>query len=132
MTIHLINPSNHCFGVGAISPRWLYVIAMATPERYGTPTITDETLAPVDDEQLRPGDIVGIGVHTGNALRGYAIGAAARRRGATVVFGGVHASLFPEEAFDLGGAHAVVKGDGELIWQEVLAEIESRDDQTNL
>ena len=37
----------------------------------------------------------------------------ARRAGASVIFGGIHATLYPDEARDLGGAHAVVKGDGE-------------------
>ena len=67
-----------------------------------------------------PGDVVGIGIHTGNALRGYEIGRLARERGATVVFGGIHATLYPEEAHELGGAHAVVKGDGDVAWPQVL------------
>src|SRR5262249_11795008 len=63
---------------------------------------------------------IGIGIHTGNALRGYEVGRAARERGAYVVFGGIHATLYPDEAHDLGGAHAVVKGDGDAIWERVL------------
>jgi hypothetical protein len=49
---------------------------------------------------VQPGDIVGVGIHTGNALRGYEIGTLARQRGATVVFGGIHATLH-----HLGAAH---------------------------
>ena len=49
-------------------------------------------------ETVQPGDVVGIGIHTGNALRGYEIGTLARARGATVVFGGIHATLYPDEA----------------------------------
>jgi radical SAM superfamily enzyme YgiQ (UPF0313 family) len=44
----------------------------------------------------------------------------ARERGAYVVFGGIHATLYPGEAAELGGAHCVVKGDGDQIWAEVL------------
>ena len=80
------------------------------------PRITDETLEQFDLDQVEAGDVVGIGIHTGNALRGYAIGTEARARGATVVFGGIHATLYPEEAHELGGAHAVVRGDGDVIW----------------
>ena len=29
------------------------------------------------------------------------------------MFGGIHATLYPDEAHELGGAHAVVKGDGD-------------------
>ena len=31
MRVHLINPSHLAFGVGVITPRWLYVLAAATP-----------------------------------------------------------------------------------------------------
>ena len=110
MQVHLINPSHLAFGVGVITPRWLYVLAAATPRTFGDPLITDETLEVLDPASIRQGDIVGIGIHTGNALRGYEVGRIARERGAWVVFGGIHATLYPEEPHSLGGAHAVVKG----------------------
>jgi tRNA A37 methylthiotransferase MiaB len=120
MRVHLINPSHVSFGIGVITPRWLYVLASATDESYGPPILTDETLEPVELSTIRPGDVVGIGIHTGNALRGYEVGTAARMAGAYVIFGGIHATLYPEEALNLGGAHAVVTGDGEHIWSTVL------------
>jgi len=120
MKIHLINPSDVSFGIGVITPRWLYVLAEATPRSFGDPVIVDETLETLVPETIAPGDIVGIGIHTGNALRGYQIGNLARARGARVMFGGIHATLFPEEASKLGGADAVVKGDGDLIWGRAL------------
>jgi radical SAM superfamily enzyme YgiQ (UPF0313 family) len=122
MTVHLVNPSHLSFGVGVITPRWLFVLAGATPASHGDPRITDETLEPFDLETVGRGDVVGIGIHTGNALRGYEIGTAVRARGAVVVYGGIHATLYPEEAHSLGGAHAVVKGDGDQIWPIVLAD----------
>lgn len=118
--VHLVNPSDLSFGVAVITPRWLYVLAAATGNRWGDPSIVDETLATMDFDVIRAGDVVGIGIHTGNALRGYAIGRAARERGAWVVFGGIHATLFPEEAREQGGAHVVVRGDGDLVWQTVV------------
>jgi len=120
MTVHLVNPSHLSFGVGVITPRWLFVLAAATPQVYGLPQITDETLEALDINSIAAGDVVGIGIHTGNALRGYEIGTQARARGATVVFGGIHATLYPEEARELGAAHAVVRGDGDVIWPVVL------------
>ena len=120
MTIHLINPSHLSFGVGVITPRWLFVLGAATPSAYGRPRIVDETLEPLDPETVRAGDVVGIGIHTGNALRGYEIGTAVRARGATVIFGGIHATLYPDEAHELGGAHAVVRGDGDVVWPQVI------------
>lgn len=44
MSVHLVNPSHLSFGVGVITPRWLFVLAGATPMSYGQPCITDETL----------------------------------------------------------------------------------------
>lgn len=122
MRVHLINPSEVSFGTAVITPRWLYVLAAATPVSFGDPCLVDETLAAFDPTQIHPGDIVGIGIHTANALRGYKIGKTARARGAYVVFGGIHATLYPDEAHELGGAHAVVKGDGDVAWSRVLAD----------
>ena len=121
-SVHLVNPSHVSFGIGVITPRWLYVLAGATPDSFGTPILTDETLEPLEATAIQPGDIVGIGIHSGNALRGYEVGVMARRAGASVIFGGIHATLYPEEARDLGGAHAVVKGDGERAWPAALAD----------
>ena len=120
MQIHIVNPSHVSFGIGVITPRWLYVIAAATPQEYGDPQITDETLQPLPLESVKAGDVVGIGIHTGNALRGYELGRQLRARGAQVIFGGIHASLYPQEARDLGGGHAVVRGDGDLAWPQAL------------
>jgi radical SAM superfamily enzyme YgiQ (UPF0313 family) len=118
--VHLVNPSAQSFGVAVITPRWLYVLASATGARWGSPRIVDETLEKVDLETIDPGDVVGIGIHTGNARRGYEIGREVRKRGAWVVFGGIHATLFPDEAASHGGAHSVVRGDGDVIWPQVV------------
>jgi radical SAM superfamily enzyme YgiQ (UPF0313 family) len=123
--VHLINPSDLSFGLAVITPRWLFVLAAATPARFGVPILVDETLERLDPLTIAPGDIVGISIHTGNALRGYAIGREARDRGATVVFGGIHATLFPEEVRTHGGAHVVVTGDGDQAWPLVLEDLEA-------
>ena len=85
MRIHLINPSDLSFGTAVITPRWLFVLAAATPADYGMPIIVDETIDPFDPATVSPGDVVGIGIHTGNALRGYRVGHLARERGAFVL-----------------------------------------------
>ena len=125
MNVHLLNPSDNSFGTAVITPRWLFVLAAATPEIYGTPILVDESLEQLDPATIQPGDAVGIGIHTGNALRGYELGRIARERGAWVIFGGIHATLFPDEVFERGAAHAVVTGDGDLIWANVLADCAS-------
>ncbi len=118
--VHLVNPSTQSFGVAVITPRWLYVLAAATGGQWGDPHLVDETLEPLDFDTVSAGDVVGIGIHTGNALRGYALGRELRRRGAWVVYGGIHATLFPDEAVTHGLAHAVVRGDGDLVWRRVI------------
>ncbi len=122
MRVHLINPSKVSFGVAVITPRWLYVLAAATGTTWGDPNLVDETLEHLDPSVINAGDVVGIGIHTGNARRGYEIGREARQRGAWVVYGGIHATLFPEEVHEHGAAHAVVKGDGDIIWQKVVSD----------
>ncbi len=82
MQVYLINPSDVAFGIGVITPRWLYVLAAATPSDFGDPRTVDETLEPFDFTQIQRGDVVGIGIHTLNALRGYEDGRKAREQGA--------------------------------------------------
>ena len=73
MRVFLVNPNHLSFGIGVITPRWLYVLASATPRSYGDPVLVDETLAPMDCAQVQKGDVVGIGIHSGNCLRGYEV-----------------------------------------------------------
>jgi hypothetical protein len=62
----------------------------------------DETLDPLDLVSVQAGVVIGIGIHTDNALRGYALGRLAKQRGAIVIFRGIHATLYTEEALTLG------------------------------
>ena len=55
MRVHLVNPSHVSFGVGVITPRWLYVLAAATPARFGDPVIVDETLERLDPDTVAAG-----------------------------------------------------------------------------
>jgi radical SAM superfamily enzyme YgiQ (UPF0313 family) len=126
----LVNPSSVSFGTAVITPRWQYVIAAATPRSFGDPMLVDETLFQMDPDRIQQGGAIGIGIHTANALRGYEIGKMARKRGAYVIFGGIHATLYPEEALELGGAHSVVKGDGDIVWAKALADCQNGMPQT--
>lgn len=65
-------------------------------------------------------DIVALTAMTAQITRAYEIAAAFRARGTTVVIGGFHASNLPDEA----GTHAdaVVVGEGELVWPQLLAD----------
>jgi len=126
MCVHLVNTSDHSFGTAVITPRWLFVLAAATPRSMGDPVLVDESLEQLDSQTVQPGDIVGISVQAGNALREYEVGRLAHNRGAArVVYGGIHATLFPEEPFERVAADAAVKGDGDVAWGQVLRDLEA-------
>ncbi len=78
--------------------------------------IQDEGVQPLDLDF--DADLVGISCITGTALRGYEIADKLRARGHTVVFGGVHATLLPDEAQQ--HADCVVTGYAEQSWPQVL------------
>jgi radical SAM superfamily enzyme YgiQ (UPF0313 family) len=116
----LVNPANATVGYSVITPRWLFVIAGATPTEFaGNPVIIDEPVMAFDPQDVGPGDIVGVGIHTANCRPGYRVVREAKKRGATVIVGGVHATIFPEEPLEMG-ADAVVKGNADIIWKDVL------------
>ena len=109
MAVHFINPSDNSLGTAVIAPRWLFVLAAATPRSMRKPALADESLEELNAESIQPGDVVGISIHTDKALRGYEVERIARGRGATVVYGGIHATLFPEEPFRQVAADAVIR-----------------------
>jgi radical SAM superfamily enzyme YgiQ (UPF0313 family) len=65
-----------------------------------------------------PADLVGITCNTANAHHVYAMADTFRQRGRTVVLGGPHATLLPEEA--KAHADAVVVGEAERTWPRLI------------
>ena len=118
MAVHLINPSDNSFGTAVITPRWLFVLAAATPAAFGDPILVDESIEPLDPATIASGDVVGISVHTGNALRGYEVGRLAHERGATATWPGsegdarvgFHAQAFVDQSLGETGHGLVVVG----------------------
>jgi len=116
----LINPSMSTAGYSFITPRWLFVIAQSTPvDLVGDPLLVDESIWKFDPDVVDPGDIVGIGISSGNCIPGYRAVRAAKSKGATVIVGGIHATIFPEEPLRMG-ADAVVTGSGEAVWGKAV------------
>ena len=71
-----------------------------------------------------PTDLVAISVETYTAKRAYQIASEYRRRGVPVVMGGFHASLAPDEVSQY--AEAVVVGEAEPVWEQVLRDAERK------
>ena len=98
----------------------LTTVAALTPPEHQV-SLCDENVEPLDlDADV---DVVGISFMTAIAPRAYEIAAAFRARGKTVVGGGFHPTLCPEEAaehFD-----AIVVGDAEGAWPRLLADVEA-------
>src|SRR6516162_2757481 len=71
-----------------------------------------------------PTDLVAISVETFTALRAYKIARQFRARGVPVVMGGYHATLLPDEVQT--EADAVVVGDAEPVWDQLLDDARRR------
>ena len=95
----------------------LLKVAAATPSDWSV-KIVDEKVEPLDFNQ--PVDVVGITAMTPSANRAYEIADAFRARNVTVVMGGIHASMLPDEA--LSHCDAIVVGEAEGLWPELLTD----------
>jgi radical SAM superfamily enzyme YgiQ (UPF0313 family) len=99
------------------APLTLTTLAAMVPEELDAEvTIQDEGVQPLDLNF--EADLVGITAITGTSLRAYRIADELRAKGHTVVLGGVHPTLLPEEAAP--HADALVLGYAEQTWPELL------------
>lgn len=93
-------------------------VAACTPAPHEV-RIVDEHIEAVDFDA--DADVVGISFMTAHAPRAYQLGDEFRRRGRTVVFGGMHPTFMTAEALE--HCDAVVRGEAERCWPEVLQDI---------
>lgn len=98
----------------------LPTIAAYTPESWDVDLI-DEAVTDIDFDH--PCEMVGLSIMTCYAPRAYEIAAEFRKRGKTVVLGGVHPTYCPEEA--LRHCDAIVCGEAEDLWPELVADYEA-------
>ncbi len=98
-----------------MEPLAIAQLAALTPEDIEVELLDDRL---EDIEYDRPTDLVAISVETYTARRAYQIAHHFRRRGKTVVMGGFHATLCPDEVAQ--HADSVVIGEAEGVWQKVL------------
>ena len=93
----------------------LFILQGLTPKEHQV-VMLDEEAEDIDLEQ--DCDLVGISFMTSNASRAYWLAREFKERGRTVVLGGVHPTLLPDEASPHGDS--VVIGEAEGVWTELL------------
>jgi len=124
MKILLVSPirDQHQFtNSGILIPQLaLFILQGLTPKQHEVKIVEEEYMQLDLNEEC---DVIGISCMTSNAYRGYRIADAFREKGKIVVMGGVHPSLLPDEA--LAHANAVVIGEAEGVWENILEDIES-------
>ena len=130
MRLYLVNPDNPVVSLNKVhwnrlnkyrvwKPLGLLVVAGLTPPDWEV-TLIDENLGPPDYGCLPKPDLVGITAFTSQAPRAYDVAALYRAMGVPVVMGGIHATFCCHEALE--HADAVVTGEAESVWEQVLAD----------
>lgn len=99
----------------AMEPLCFAILKSLTPPDFDV-SFFDERLEPVPLDHAT--DLLALTVETYTARRAYQIADHYRDRGIPVVMGGYHPTFLPDEA--LQHADAVVRGDAEGIWPQVL------------
>jgi radical SAM superfamily enzyme YgiQ (UPF0313 family) len=129
MKLLLISPTDKVgrkvFRVTTVPKLALHILASLTPPEV-TLTVVDEQTGKIDPSQ--DFDLVGITAITVTANRAYELADKYRERGSKVVLGGVHPTILPQEA--LQHADAIVLGEAEGCWAEVLADFKRNSLQT--
>ena len=130
MRLLLINPRNQLVNVNNKKNYWnkyrvwkplgLLVLAGLTPPEWEI-TVVDENVDVPDYSQLPRPDLVGLTAFTSQAPRAYEVATDFRSRGVPVVMGGIHATMCEAEAAKQ--VDAVVTGEAESVWPQVLDDI---------
>lgn len=112
--------------IGALPALGLLTLAGMTPERWTRSWHEAPQVGPDLVQELVSLDptLVAISALTASIEEAYALTRALRAEGLQVVLGGLHVTALPEEAERV--ADAVVLGDGEPVWLEVLRDAEAR------
>ena len=119
MKILLVSPSvdpNGKTNKQMMMPQLALIILQGLTSKEHQVVTVDEEAEGIDLEH--DCDLVGISFMTSNASRAYWLAREFKKRGKTVVLGGVHPTLLPDEALPFGDS--VVIGEAEGVWAELL------------
>ena len=122
LLVNPVNPSRVGLTANRSSrfqPLGLGIIAALSPSDWKV-EIVDENYAPFE---FRNADLVGLTAFSANVARAYEISGRYRKRGVPTVLGGIHSSMCQEEALQY--ADAVVVGEAESVWPQVISDFES-------
>jgi radical SAM superfamily enzyme YgiQ (UPF0313 family) len=98
----------------------LMYLAALTPSKHSLRVVEEED-EPIDFEY--DCDLVALSFMTASAIRAYQVAREFKRRGKTIVMGGIHPTVMPDEA--LLFADAVVIGEAEGVWVRLLEDFEN-------
>ncbi|MCH7658123.1 MAG: B12-binding domain-containing radical SAM protein [Bacteroidetes bacterium] len=98
----------------------LYLLEGLTPPEHEVKIIEEETDHVDLDQEC---NLVAISCMTANAPRAYELCQEFKKRGKTVVLGGVHPTILPDEA--LQHADSVVVGEAEGVWETLLKDFQN-------
>jgi len=104
----------------AMPPLCFAILKGLTPSHHEV-VFHDERLAALPTNDCP--DLVAMTVETYTARRAYQIASEYRARGVKVVMGGYHPTFLPDEALQF--ANAVIVGDAEEVWGQVLVDAEN-------
>lgn len=104
--------------IEALPSLGLLTLAGMAPDRFDGEYIEVRDLNEVPDRF----DVIALSTLSATAKETYAMAARVRERGLPVILGGLHATLAPQEA--INHVDAIVIGEGEPIWREVLEDLE--------
>jgi radical SAM superfamily enzyme YgiQ (UPF0313 family) len=100
----------------------LLTLAGVTPEGVELEYIEVDDVAAFAQGPRLDFDLVALSTYTARAFDAYLVADAYRAHGVPVVFGGLHATVLPEEVAQ--HADAVVAGEGEVTWPEVVRDFQ--------
>ncbi len=107
-------------GTWKMEPLMIALLKAFTPQEIET-EFYDDRIELIDYEV--DADLIAITVETYTAKRAYAIAGEFRRRGKTVILGGYHVTLMPDEALDR--SDSILIGNAETAWVDMLNDYRS-------